>query len=115
VSKESRPAQLLGLGKPPIAIGFFDHYNCAVGSHTHRIALPAERAHELNDTIVFMAENNYVATAEVPGIPTLAESPGAVAYGPMEGARFNPDVVLIAANPAQAMLIYEAAIKGRGG
>ena len=28
-----------------------DHYNCAVGSYTHSIALPAERAHELNDTM----------------------------------------------------------------
>src|SRR3970040_519124 len=151
VSKASRAAELLGLGKPPIAIGFFespppgvprweggpvaagcvfwekamsgqtfytlpsDHYNCAVGSHTHRIALPAERAHELNDTIVFMAENNYLAPAEVPGIPTLARSPGAVVYGPMEGTRFNSDVVLIAAKPAQAMLIYEAAIKAGAG
>ena len=142
MSKASRPAELLGLGKPPIAIGFFespppgvprweggavaagcvfwekamggqtfytvpsDHYNCAVGSYTHRIALPAERAHELNDTIVFMAQNNYVATAEVPGIPTLDRSPGAVAYGPLDGAGFKPDVVLIAAKPAQAMLIY---------
>ena len=92
-----------------------DHYNCAVGSHTHKIALPAERAHELNDTIVFMAENNYVATAEVPGIPTLARSPGAVAYGPVDGAGFKPDVVLIAVKPAQAMLIYEAAIKAGAG
>jgi uncharacterized protein (DUF169 family) len=93
-----------------------DHYNCAVGSHTHSIPLPAERAHELNETIVFMARNNYVATEEVPGIPTLARSPGAVAYGPMEGAAFKADVVLIAAKPAQAMLIYEAALKaGAGG
>ncbi len=92
-----------------------DHYNCAVGSYTHKIPLPAERAHELNDTIVFMAQNNYVATAEVPGIPTLAKSPGAVAYGPMDGAGFKPDVVLIAAKPAQAMLIYEAAIKAGAG
>ncbi len=88
-----------------------DHYNCAVGSYTHKIALPAERAHELNDTIAFMAENNYVATSEVPGIPTLAKSPGAVAYGPVDRAGFKPDVVLIAAKPAQAMLIYEAALK----
>lgn len=93
-----------------------DHYNCAVGSHTHSIPLPAERAHELNETIVFMARNNYVATEEVPGIPTLARSPGAVAYGPMEGAAFKADVVLIAAKPAQAMLLYEAALKaGAGG
>lgn len=92
-----------------------DHYNCAVGSYTHRIGLPAERAHELNDTIVFMAENNYVASADVPGIPTLARSPGAVAYGPMDGAGFKADIVLIAAKPAQAMLIYEAAIKAGAG
>ncbi len=88
-----------------------DHYNCAVGSYTHNIALPAERANELNDTIAFMAENNYVATSEVPGIPTLAKSPGVVAYGPVDQAGFTPDVVLIAAKPTQAMLIYEAAIK----
>lgn len=92
-----------------------DHYNCAVGSYTHRIGLPAERAHELNDTIVFMAENNYVASADVSGIPTLARSPGAVAYGPMDGAGFKADIVLIAAKPAQAMLIYEAAIKAGAG
>jgi uncharacterized protein (DUF169 family) len=151
MSKASRSAEILGLSKPPIAIGFFesppagvprweggsvaagcvfwdkamqgqtfytvpsDHYNCAVGSYIHKIALPTERAHELNDTLAFMAENNYVATSEVPGIPTLAKSPGAVAYGPADGAAFNPDVVLIAAKAAQAMLIYEAAIKAGAG
>lgn len=92
-----------------------DHYNCAVGAHTHHIALPAERAHELNDTISFMAKNEYVATSEVPGIPTLARSPGAVAYGPVDQVDFKPDVVLLAAKPAQAMLIYEAAIKAGAG
>ena len=92
-----------------------DHHNCAVGSHTHRIALPPERAHELNDTIGFMVQNRYVAMEEVPGIPTLAKSPGAVAYGPIEGAGFAADVVLIATKPAQAMLIYEAALKAGAG
>ena len=151
MSKASRSVEILGLSKPPIAIGFFesppagvprweggsvaagcafwdkamqgqtfytvpsDHYNCAVGSYIHKIALPAERAHELNDTLAFMAENNYVPTSEVPGIPALAKSPGAVAYGPADGAAFNPDVVLIAAKAAQAMLIYEAAIKAGAG
>ena len=151
MSKASRSVEILGLSKPPIAIGFFesppagiprweggsvaagcafwdkamrgqtfytvpsDHYNCAVGSYIHKIALPAERAHELNDTLAFMAENNYVPTSEVPGIPTQAKSPGAVAYGPADGTAFNPDVVLIAAKAAQAMLIYEAAIKAGAG
>jgi uncharacterized protein (DUF169 family) len=92
-----------------------DHYNCAVGSHTHGIALPAERAHELNDTIAFMDRNDYVAMSEVSGIPTLPRSPAAVAYGPIDRAGFKPDVVLIAAKPAQAMLIYEAALKADAG
>lgn len=92
-----------------------DHYNCAVGSHTHKLPLPPERAHELQETVAFMARSNYVATEEVPGIPTLAGTPGAVAYGPIEGAGFRADVVLIAAKPAQAMLIYEAALKAGAG
>ena len=92
-----------------------DHYNCAVGSHTHKLPLPPERAHELQDTIAFMARSDYVATEEVPGIPTLATTPGAVAYGPVESAGFEADVVLIAAKPAQAMLIYEAALKAGAG
>ena len=151
MSKASGLEEILGLSKPPIAIGFFasppagiprwegepvaagcifwekamhgksfhtvpsDHYDCAVGSYTHKIALPPERVHELNDTIGFMVENNYVATSEVPGIPTLDRSPGAVAYGPVDHAGFKPDLVLIAAKPAQAMLIYEAAIKAGAG
>ena len=151
MSEASKPEEILGLNKPPIAIGFFesppagvprwegelvaagcvfwdkamngqtfytvpsDHYHCAVGSYTHNIALPAERAHELNDAIAFMAENNYLATSEVPCIPTLAKSPGAVAYGPVDRVGFKPDVVLIAAKPAQAMLIYEAALKAGAG
>jgi uncharacterized protein (DUF169 family) len=92
-----------------------DHYNCAVGSHTHKIPLPAERAHELNDTLGFMARSHYVAMEEVPGIPTLERSPGAVAYGPVEAAGFKTDLVLIATKPAQAMLIYEAALKAGAG
>ncbi len=92
-----------------------DHFNCAVGSYTHNIPLSQERAHELNDTIGFMTENNYVAMSEVPGIPTLKTSPAVVAYGPVDQAGFNPDLVLIAANPAQAMLVYESVIKAGAG
>ena len=92
-----------------------DHYHCAVGSHTHKLPLPPERAHELQETVAFMARSNYVAVEEVPGIPTLGRTPGAVAYGPIEGAGFKADVVLIAAKPAQAMLIYEAALKAGAG
>lgn len=88
-----------------------DHHNCAVGAYVHNIALPAERAHELTDTLTFMDSNNYVSMAEVPGIPTLASSPAFIAYAPVDSGAFTPDVVLLSAKPAQAMLIYEAAIK----
>jgi uncharacterized protein (DUF169 family) len=88
-----------------------DHYNCAVGSYTHAIELPAERSSELDDTIKLMAENSYLRVSEVPGIPRLAQTPSFIAYGPADAPGFQPDVVLITATPYQAMLIYEAAIR----
>jgi uncharacterized protein (DUF169 family) len=92
-----------------------DHYNCAVGSYTHSIPLPAERAGELEGTIGFMVENNYLAMAEVPGIPVLQDSPQVIAYGPADSVPFEADVVVVAAKPAQAMFIYEAALKAGAG
>lgn len=92
-----------------------DHFNCAVGSHTHRIEFPEERAHELMDTLNFMAANNYVAMSEVSGIPTLPKTPAVVAYAPLDAATFTPDLVLCALNAAQAMLLYEAALKAGAG
>jgi uncharacterized protein (DUF169 family) len=88
-----------------------DHYNCAVGSYTHGFELPPERAGELGDTLSFMDECKYVAMEEVPGIPRLARAPRFVAYAPVDDAAFRQDVVLIAATPAQAMRVYEAALK----
>src|SRR5687767_7068029 len=76
-----------------------NHFNCAVGSYTHKIDLPEDRAHELTDTLTFMAENNYVAMSEVPGIPTLEKTPAAIAYAPIDSATFKPDVILFAVNP----------------
>jgi uncharacterized protein (DUF169 family) len=88
-----------------------DHHNCAVGSHTHAIALPPERAQELMDTVGFMVSNGYLRMEEVPGIPTLKKAPGAVAYAPIDQADFAADVVIVAANPSQAMMLYEAALR----
>jgi len=88
-----------------------DHYNCAVGSYVHNIALPPERGNALNDTIGFMVSNGYLQTAEVPMIPALPKMPQFVAYGPADQAPFRKDVVVIAARPAAAMLIYEAALR----
>jgi uncharacterized protein (DUF169 family) len=143
--------KLLGLEKPPIAIGLLaappegmaaanggevpagcafwsrawsgaafytvpeQHFNCAVGSYTHRIELPAERAKELEATVTFMVESRYLDMSEVPGIPRVASAPAAIAYAPVGRATFAPDVILVAAKPAQAMLLYEAALKAGAG
>jgi uncharacterized protein (DUF169 family) len=90
-----------------------DHYNCPVGSHTHAIPLPASRAAELEQTLGLMARIGYVRMAEVPGIPVLPKTPGAVVYAPLGETPIDPDVVLIAGRPARLMLLLEAA--GRAG
>jgi uncharacterized protein (DUF169 family) len=92
-----------------------DHHNCAVGSHTHKIGLPADRAGELEGTIGFMVSNNYLRMEEVPGIPTLSRTPAVIAYGPAGSVPFAADVVVITANPAQAMLVYEASLRAGAG
>ena len=88
-----------------------DHHNCAVGSHVHGIALPDDRAAELGETLGLMASAGYVDPAEVPAIPTVSEAPGVVAYAPAATAPFAPSVVVVAATPAQAMLLHEAALR----
>jgi uncharacterized protein (DUF169 family) len=88
-----------------------DHWNCAIGSHTHKIGLPADRANELSGTIGFMVETRYLDPAEVADIPTVDRSPAAVAYAPAGSEAFPADVVLIALTPAQATLVFEAALK----
>jgi uncharacterized protein (DUF169 family) len=91
--------------------GQAEHYGCAVGSHTHSIPLPEARAGELKDTIGFMVKAGYVREAEIPLISTLPRSPKFIAYAPVARAKFVPDVVVVAAPPAQAMLLYEAALR----
>jgi hypothetical protein len=44
-----------------------DHYNCAIGSHTHNIPLAPERAQELAQTLSFMTGIGYIRMKEVPG------------------------------------------------
>lgn len=88
-----------------------DHWNCAVGSHTHKIGLPADRANELPSTIGFMVETRYLDPAEVAGIPTLDRAPAAVAYAPAASDAFKADAVLLAVTPAQSTLVFEAALK----
>ena len=86
-----------------------DHYNCAVGSHTHSISLPPERAKELEQTLSLMTDIGYIKMEEVPGIPQLATTPSAVIYSPLGDSPLDPDVVIFAGPAAQIMLLQEAA------
>jgi uncharacterized protein (DUF169 family) len=85
-----------------------DHYNCAIGSHTHNIPLPPERAQELTQTLGFVTGLGYVRMEEVPGIPRLPKTPGAIVYAPLADTPVDPDVVLVAGRPAPLMRLLEA-------
>jgi uncharacterized protein (DUF169 family) len=90
-----------------------DHHNCPLGSHTHGIPLPASRAPELMHTLGLMVNIGYVRMEEMPGIPVLPRTPGAVVYAPLGDTPVDPDVVLVAGRPGRLMLLLEAA--GRAG
>jgi uncharacterized protein (DUF169 family) len=88
-----------------------DHFNCAVGSHTHNIPLPPERAQELPQTLTFMTGLGYIKMEEVPGIPQLPRTPGAIVYAPLGETPVDPDVVLFAGRRGRVMLLQEAALR----
>jgi uncharacterized protein (DUF169 family) len=90
-----------------------DHHNCPIGGYTHNIPLPGDRAKELEQTLGLMAGLGYVRMQEVPDIPRLPTTPGAVVYAPLGDTPVDPDVVLFAGPPGRVMLLLEAA--GRAG
>jgi uncharacterized protein (DUF169 family) len=88
-----------------------DHYNCPIGSYTHNIALPPERAGELQGTLQFMTDIGYLRMEEVPGIPRLPETPAVVVYAPLGQTPVDPDVVIFWGPPGRVMVLQEAAIR----
>ena len=89
-----------------------DHYNCAVGAYTHNVPLPGERAQELPQTLTFMTGLGYIKMEEVPDIPQLPRTPGAVVYAPLGDTPVDPDVVLFVGRPGRLVLLQEAVIRG---
>lgn len=88
-----------------------DHYNCPIGSYTHGISLPAERAKELQQTLGLMAQIGYLKMEEVPDIPQLHKEPRAIIYAPLGETPLEPDVVLFTGAASQIMLLQEAAMR----
>jgi uncharacterized protein (DUF169 family) len=88
-----------------------DHYNCAVGCFTHSIALPAERASEMDQTLSFMMQLGYIRQEDLAHIAQLRETPRFICYAPLGDAPVAPDVVLFAGKPSVMMLLNEAALR----
>jgi len=88
-----------------------DHHNCATGSYTHNLALPPERAAELEQTLSFMTSIGYLKIEEVPGIPRLPAPPAVVVYAPLGATPVDPDVVIFTGPPGRVMLLQEAAAR----
>jgi uncharacterized protein (DUF169 family) len=88
-----------------------DHWNCAIGSYTHHIDLPPDRVQELDQALGFMSGLGYLRMEEIPGIPRLPDTPGAVIYAPLGDTPVDPDVVLVAGRPAPLMRLLEAALR----
>jgi len=92
-----------------------DHFNCAVGAHTHNIPLSSEREKETGQMLQMMFDLGYMKPEEVERIPRLPKTPAVVAYAPLGALSFAPDVVLFACKPSGAMLFCEAAARARIG
>lgn len=92
-----------------------DHYNCAIGSYTHKIPMPPERARELDETLGLMFDIGYVRSEEIPGIPQLPATPRAIMYSPLGETPVDPSVVLFVCQPSTAMLLNEAAMRAGTG
>lgn len=92
-----------------------DHYNCAVGAHTHNMPLPPERAQELDQTLSFMTGVGNLRMSEVAGIPRLPATPSVVIYAPLAETPLDLDVVLFAGRPGRVMLLQEAAARAGAG
>lgn len=92
-----------------------DHYNCPIGSFTHDLPLPQERARELDQTLSFMIDIGYLRREEIPAIARLPQTPRIVLYAPLGDTPVDPDVVLFAGRPGRVMLLQEAALRAGAG
>jgi uncharacterized protein (DUF169 family) len=83
-----------------------DHGNCSVGSLTHGFKTLEEAAQGAD--VAALVEAEWVTPDVFPHIPTVAEKPGFVTYGPLVEASSGPNVVFIRLNGKQAMMLHDA-------
>lgn len=86
-----------------------DHFNCPVGSYTHGVGLPPERAKELEGVVGTMVGLQYIRMEEVGALPRRTEPFKVAVYAPLAEAPVPPEVVLVRGRARQIMLVAEAA------
>jgi len=87
-----------------------DHHNCPVGAYTHGVALPPERARDLEGVVGTMVGLQYIRMEEVAALPRRAEPFRFAVYAPLPLTALPPDVVLVRGRARQIMLVAEAAL-----
>jgi uncharacterized protein (DUF169 family) len=88
-----------------------DHLNCPVGSYTHNIPVPAAREPELMQILGLMSDIGYIRMDEIPTIPRVENTPGAITYAPLADMPVPADAVLVSGPPGRLMLLHEAAAR----
>jgi uncharacterized protein (DUF169 family) len=86
-----------------------DHHNCPIGAYTHNIDAPPQVQQELQGVVQTMVGLGYIRMEEVPSIPRRTGAFGVAVYAPLAQAAEAPDVVIVAGNARQVMLLAEAA------
>jgi uncharacterized protein (DUF169 family) len=85
-----------------------DHFNCPVGSYTHKTVTP-EKMPELNEVLKLMSDVGYIRMDEIPGVFQLSSKPQVVVYAPLGETPVPPSAVLVSGKPGRVMMLAEAA------
>src|SRR3984893_18374647 len=86
-----------------------DHFNCPIGSYTHGVALPHERAKELEDVVGTMVGLQYIRMEEVGALPRRKAAVGVAVHARLGLTPAPADGVLVRGRARQIMLVAEAA------
>lgn len=83
-----------------------DHANCSVGTYTHGFTSLQEVVG--NSDVQALLSVKWVSPEAAMQIPTLAQRPHSVVYGPLDRATLDPDIVFLRINGKQLMLLNDA-------
>ena len=130
---EQHLSRLLGLARSPVAVAFRESppagvekfsgtvpsgcsfWRIAAEGRTFytvpSIALPPDRAPELEQALGLMAGAGYIKMEDIPGVFRLPQTPSVIIYAPLGDTPVDPDVVLFSGRPASVMLLEEAALR----